>query len=112
MSVSLDRADWELEERGCLTDLKTKEAVKNPNGYLFTALVKFGAFRAHPEYVNRAEELARDVEAEIKRGEDARFRAWLAGLATGEKAGILEKKPGGPDEPWLRLHWARHVRDR
>ncbi|WP_029460251.1 hypothetical protein [Solidesulfovibrio alcoholivorans] len=113
--VSLDRADWELETTGRLTELGSGEAVKNPQAYVFTALARWGMLRAHPDYVSREEVEAASAAAELKRRreaaaklEEARFESWRASLGEEDLARALAGCPGGPKEQWLRNYWRRH----
>ena len=119
--LSLERADWELETTGRLTELGSGEAVKNPQAYVFTALARWGMLRAHPDYVSREEVEAAAAAEELKRRraaaarlEDARFEAWRASLGEEDLARALAGCPGGPKEQWLRNYWRKHgsaVRD-
>lgn len=113
--VSLDRADWELETTGRLTELGSGEAVKNPQAYVFTALARWGMLRAHPDYVSREEAEAASAAEELKRRreaaaklEEARFESWRASLGEEDLARIMAGCPGGPREQWLRNYWRRH----
>ena len=113
--LSLDRADWELETLGRLTELSSGEAVKNPQAYVFTALARWGVLRAHPDYVSREEVEAASAAEELKRRreaaaklEDARFDAWRAGLGEEELTKALAGCPGGPKEQWLRNYWRKN----
>lgn len=113
--LSLDRADWELETTGRLTELGSGEAVKNPQAYVFTALARWGMLRAHPDYVSREEAEAASAAEELKRRreaaaklEEARFEHWRASLGEEELARAMAGCPGGPREQWLRNYWRRH----
>jgi hypothetical protein len=113
--ISLDRADWELETTGRLTELGSGEAVKNPQAYVFTALARWGMLRAHPDYVSREEAEAASAAEELKRRreaaaklEEALFENWRANLGEDELARALAGCPGGPKEQWLRNYWRRH----
>ncbi len=112
--LSLDRADWELETTGRLTELTSGEAVKNPQAYVFTALARWGMLRAHPDYVSREEVEAASASAELKRRreaaaklEEARFESWRASLGEEDLARALAGCPGGPKEQWLRNYWRK-----
>ncbi len=114
MSLSLDRADWELETKGGLIDVQTGDRIRNPAGYIFTAMARWGVLRAHPEYVSREEEEAAAALAEIRRRreaasqlEDALFQAWLDGLSPSERRDIVSQSPGGPEEKWLKNYWRK-----
>lgn len=113
--LSLDRADWELETTGRLTELGSGEAVKNPQAYVFTALARWGMLRAHPDYVSREETEAASAAEELKRRreaaaklEEARFEHWRASLGEEDLARAMAGCPGGPREQWLRNYWRRH----
>ncbi len=112
--LSLDRADWELETTGRLTELGSGEAVKNPQAYVFTALARWGMLRAHPDYVSREEAEAASAAEELKRRreaaaklEEARFESWRASLGEEDLARALAGCPGGPREQWLRNYWRK-----
>ncbi|HCR12583.1 MAG TPA: hypothetical protein DIU49_04585 [Desulfovibrio sp.] len=113
--LSLDRADWELETTGRLTELSSGEAVKNPQAYVFTALARWGMLRAHPDYVSREEAEAASAAEELKRRreataklDEARFESWRASLGEEDLARVMAGCPGGPREQWLRNYWRRH----
>jgi len=115
--LSLDRADWELEEKGRLTNLQNGEKVRNPAGYIFTALARWGVLRAHPEYVSREEQEAQNALAEIRRKkeaagrvEEALFMSWLEDLSPEERRDILAHSPGGPEERWLKNYWRKNIK--
>ncbi|MFZ5811872.1 MAG: hypothetical protein ACOY4F_07520 [Thermodesulfobacteriota bacterium] len=117
LAVSLDRADWELERFGRLTELANGEKVKNPQAYLFTALARWGALRPHPDYVSReeveAEAAAREIERRRKAAklvEEALFASWREALDPAELEDLLRACPGGPKDVWLKNHWRTHVR--
>ncbi len=117
LTVSLDRADWELERFGRLADLGNGEKVKNPQAYLFTALARWGALRPHPDYVSReeveAEAAAREIERRRKAAklvEEALFASWREALDPAELEDLLRACPGGPKDVWLKNHWRTHVR--
>jgi len=117
LAVSLDRADWELERFGSLTDLGSGEKVKNTQGYLFTALARWGVLRPHPEYVSREELEAENAAKEIERrkqaaklAEQALFVSWREALDPAELETLLLTCPGGPKEVWLKNHWRKNVR--
>lgn len=118
VALSLDRAEWELEEKGMLEDLATKGRVRNVASYIFTALARFGALRAHPDYVSREEQAAEEAVRELKKRreaaenlETARFEAYVSGLSREELEKAMEGFPGGNRDAWLRSHWRRTVRD-
>lgn len=118
VAVSLDRADWELEARGCLTELSTGEAVRNPAAYVFTALSRWGALRAHPDYVSREEQALREASDELSRRQKAAaerealaFAAYAANLTSEAKAEAMRDFPGGSREAWLKRYWRDNVRD-
>jgi len=117
LALSLDRADWELEENGCLKNLQNGEKVRNPAGYIFTALARWGVLRAHPDYVSREEQEAENALKEIRRKkeaagrvEEALFQEWLDGILPDERQEILSQSPGGPGEQWLKNYWRKHVK--
>lgn len=117
-AVSLDRAEWELEARGCLTELSTGEAVRNPAAYVFTALSRWGALRAHPDYVSREEQALREASDELSRRQKAAaarealaFAAYVANLTPEAKAEAMRDFPGGSREAWLKRYWRDNVRD-
>ena len=117
LAVSLDRADWELERFGRLTELATGEKVKNPQAYLFTALARWGALRPHPDYVSReeveAEAAAKEIERRRKAAklvEEALFASWREALDPAALEDLLRGCPGGPKDVWLKNHWRTHVR--
>jgi len=118
IALSLDRADWELEEKGQLVNVATGERVRNVAAYIFTALARWGALRAHPEYVSREEKEAAGAVDEVRRRreaaialETARFDGWVAGLSQEEMDAVMKGFPGGSREAWLKKHWRTHVRD-
>lgn len=118
IALSLDRADWELEEKGHLVNVATGERVRNVAAYIFTALARWGALRAHPEYVSREEKEAAGAIDEVRRRreaadalETARFDGWVAGLSQEDMAVVMKGFPGGSREAWLKKHWRKHVRD-
>jgi hypothetical protein len=117
VAVSLDRADWELEKFGCLSDLASGEKVRNPQAYLFTALARWGVLRPHPEYVSREEELAAQAHKELENRREAKklleeklFAAWRDSLDASALDDVMRGFPGGPREVWLKNHWRKHVR--
>lgn len=117
LALSLDRADWEFEEKGCLTNLQNGEKVRNPAGYLFTAMARWGVLRAHPEYVSREEAEAENALKEIRRKkeaagrvEEALFKDWLEQLSPEERQDILDQSPGGPKDMWLKNFWRKNVK--
>ena len=118
VSLSLDRAEWELEHKGALTELSSGERVRNPASYLFLALARWGGLRAHPEYVSReeaeaqkaAEELLRRQEA-AQQVENAQFEAFRAGLSEEGLERIMLHYPGGNREAWLKVYWRKNVRN-
>ena len=111
-SLSLDRADWELAEKGCLTDIGSGEKVRNAASYIFTALARWGVLRAHPEYVSRQEQEAKNAGEELKRRqeaeaalEDTRFQTWLAELTPEALEEAMRGFPGGSKDAWLKKQW-------
>jgi hypothetical protein len=117
LALSLDRADWELERFGHLTDLGSGEKVKNPQGYLFTALARWGVVRPHPDYVSREEIEAENAAKEVERrkqaartAEEALFASWRESLDREALETLFAACPGGPKEVWLKNHWRTHVR--
>jgi hypothetical protein len=84
LTVSLDRAEWELEATGQLLDLPGGEKVDDVAAYLFAALARRGVFRAHPDYVSREEKEAREAAEELRRRKDAARSKPAATLSDGE----------------------------
>jgi len=118
VNLSLDRAEWELEHRGGLTELSTNERVRNPASYLFLALARWGGLRAHPEYVSREEDEAKNAAEELRRRQEAaqlvetvRYEAFWAGLEPDERQRILAQFPGGNRDAWMKAYWRQNVRD-
>jgi predicted transcriptional regulator len=118
VTLSLDRAEWELVEKGMLVNLTTKEKVRNVPAYIFTALARWGALRAHPEYVSQEELAAAAVAEELKKRreaaenlETARFERFLAELDVEETERIMTGFPGGSREAWIKNYWRKNVRD-
>ncbi|KHK00648.1 hypothetical protein NY78_3911 [Desulfovibrio sp. TomC] len=118
VSLTLDRAEWELSTIGHLTELSTSERVRNPAGYIFTALARWGVLRAHPQYVSREEEEAGKAAEELRRRREAsetieaeQIEAFKASLTPEELEALLRQCPGGNREIWLKVYWRRHVRD-
>ena len=117
-TLSLDRAEWELETRGKLVDLQTGEPVRSVAAYIFTALARWGVLRAHPEYVSREEAAAQDAVAALRRRKEAletlenvRFEQYRDGLTAPELEEILQGFPGGSKDAWIKAHWRKNVRD-
>lgn len=117
VSLSLDRAEWELETNGCLTELASNERVRNTAGYIFTALARWGTLRAHPQYVSREELEARSALSELskrqeaaQKAENARYQAFVAGLTAEETERIMTGFPGGNREAWIKAYWRRQTR--
>ena len=118
LTLSLDRADWELEEKGQLAELATGGRVRNVGAYIYTALARWGVLRAHPEYVSREETAAAAAADELRRRreaadalETARFEQYLADLSPEALLAAMAGFPGGSREAWLKNHWRRQVRD-
>jgi hypothetical protein len=118
VSLTLDRAEWELETLGQLTELSTGERVRNPASYIFTALARWGVLRAHPQYVSREEEEAAKAAEELRRRREAtekietdQFEAYKAGLSPEALEELMRQCPGGNRDVWLKVYWRRHVRD-
>jgi hypothetical protein len=116
--VSLDRAEWEIEIKGGLTDLGTGESVRNVAAYVFTALSRWGVLRAHPDYVSREEQALTDALAELRRRQQAaddldkaRYEAFVHGLTPEQRETIMRDFPGGSREAWLKKYWREQVRD-
>ena len=117
-ALSLDRAEWELENKGKLVDLQTGEPVRSLAAYIFTALARWGVLRAHPEYVSREEAEAQAAAAALRRRKEAletlenvRFEQYRDGLTTPELEAILQGFPGGSKDAWIKAHWRKNVRD-
>lgn len=117
-ALSLDRAEWELENKGKLVDLQTGEPVRSLAAYIFTALARWGVLRAHPEYVSREEAEAQAAAAALRRRKEAletlenvRFEQYRDGLTTSELEAILQGFPGGSKDAWIKAHWRKNVRD-
>ncbi|OLN27979.1 hypothetical protein DVDV_1839 [Desulfovibrio sp. DV] len=117
VSLTLDRAEWELETIGHLTELATGERVRNPAGYIFTALARWGVLRAHPQYVSREEEEAGKAAAELQRRREAsekieadQFEAFKAGMSPEELESLLRQCPGGNRDIWLKFYWRTQIR--
>ena len=117
-ALSLDRAEWELENKGKLVDLQTGEPVRSLAAYIFTALARWGVLRAHPEYVSREEVEAEAAAAAMRRRKEAletlenvRFEQYRDALSAPELEAILQGFPGGSKDAWLKAHWRKNVRD-
>ncbi len=117
-TLSLDRAEWELETQGKLVDLQTGEPVRSVAAYIFTALARWGVLRAHPEYVSREEAEAEAAVAAMRRRKEAmetlenvRFEQYRDALTAPELEAILQGFPGGSKDAWLKAHWRKNVRD-
>ncbi len=117
VALSLDRAEWELEEKGGLVE-KNGDRVRSPAAYIFTALARWGILRAHADYVSREEREAAAAAEELRRRrqasealEAARFESWLAGLSPEDREAAMQGFPGGSKEAWLKKHWRARVRD-
>jgi len=117
-TLSLDRAEWELETQGKLMDLQTGEPVRSVAAYIFTALARWGVLRAHPEYVSREEAEAETAVAAMRRRKEAletlenvRFEQYRDGLTAPELESILQGFPGGSKDAWIKAHWRKNVRD-
>jgi len=114
--LSLDRCEWEIENLGDLSDLKSGEKVRNPQAYLFMALSRWGILRPHPDYVSREEELAREAARELssrkdaaRRMEDALFATWRDGLDATAQDEVMRGFPGGPRDVWMKNYWKKNV---
>lgn len=117
-ALSLDRAEWELENKGKLVDLQTGEPVRNVAAYIFTALARWSVLRAHPEYVSREEAEAEAAVAAMRRRKEAletlenvRFEQYRDALTPLELEAILQGFPGGSKDAWIKAHWRKNVRD-
>lgn len=117
-ALSLDRAEWELENKGKLVDLQTGEPVRSVAAYIFTALARWGVLRAHPEYVSREEVEAEAAVAAMRRRKEAletlenvRFEQYRDGLTAPELESIMRGFPGGSKDAWIKAHWRKNVRD-
>lgn len=117
VALSLDRAEWELEEKGGLVE-KNGDRVRSVAAYIFTALARWGILRAHADYVSREEREAAAAAEELRRRrqasealETARFESWLAGLSPEDREAAMQGFPGGSKEAWLKKHWRARVRD-
>ena len=111
VTLSLDRAEWELEEKAGLVE-KNGDRVRNVAAYIFTALARWGILRAHADYVSREEREAAEAAEELRRRrqasealEAAQFEAWLAGLSPEDREKAMQGFPGGSKEAWLKKHW-------
>lgn len=114
--LSLDRCEWEIENVGDLTDLKSGDKVRNPQAYLITALSRWGILRPHPDYVSREEELAKQAARELssrkdaaRQVEDALFTQWRDGLEGEALSEVMRGFPGGPRDVWLKNYWKKNV---
>ena len=110
--VSLDRAQWELEEKGCLADLASGKEVRSAPAYIYTALARWGTLRAHPDYVSREEVEAKAAAEEARHRkeaaellEDQRFHEFMAGLSPEALEEAMRGHRGGPREAWLKFVW-------
>jgi hypothetical protein len=117
VALSLDRAEWELEEKGHLVE-KNGDRVRSVPAYIFTALARWGILRAHPEYVSREEREAVGAAEELRRRRQAaevldaaRFESWQAALSPEDREAAMRGFPGGSKEAWLKKYWRTQVRD-
>lgn len=110
--LSLERAEWELEQCGALAEPAGGETARDPAQTLFAALARFGVLPAHPDYVSREEAAVAGVVAELARRQEAaaaleetRFAAWREALSADEAAALLAGCADEDREGRLRAAW-------
>jgi len=117
-SVSLDRAEWELENKCVIIDLKNNVKVRDSVSYIFTALARWGFFRAHPEYVSREETELSAIKKEISLREKAKqesehlsFSIWRQSLSKDALKTILQTNSlFNTEERKLHQFWTTKIK--
>ena len=113
---AFDYVEFELNDGGIKG--KNGELVKSPAGYVYNALARTGRYRKPPGYqspeelaeIEKQEELRRLLELR-KQTEELEFETWKLALSLEELAEV-RKGMLGPEGPWMRNYWRKHVKDK